>query len=65
MLFGGDDISTLGMCFSVFIYIRARFRFAQIGGNLTAQGKFQRRSCQLSFFFLPCRQSDKESFLAG
>ena len=25
------------MCFSMFVYIRARFRFALIGGNLTAQ----------------------------
>ena len=60
MLIGGDDISndviTLGTCFSMFVYIRARFRFALIGGNLTAQStgsktgiggefKFQRRSC--------------------
>ena len=37
MLFGGDDISTHGTCFSMFIYIRARFRVAQIGRNLTAQ----------------------------
>ena len=41
MLIGVDDISndvsTLGMCFSMFVYIRARFRFALIGGNLTAQ----------------------------
>ena len=41
MLFGGDDISngviTLGMCFLMFVYIRARFRFALIGENLTAQ----------------------------
>ena len=27
----------VGMCFSMFVYIRARFRFALIGGNLTAQ----------------------------
>ena len=27
--------------------------------------KFQRRSCKLSFLFLPCRQSDPESFLPG
>ena len=36
MLIGGDDISndvlTLGMCFSMFIYICACFRFALIGG---------------------------------
>ena len=41
MLIGGDDISndvmTLGTCFSRFVYIRARCRFALIGGNLTAQ----------------------------
>ena len=41
MLMGGDDISNdviiLGTCFSMFVYIRARFRFALIGGNLTAQ----------------------------
>ena len=38
---GGDDISndviTLGTCFSMFVYIRARFRFMLIGRNLTAQ----------------------------
>ena len=41
MLIGGDDISndaiTLGTCLSMFVYNRARFRFALIGGNLTAQ----------------------------
>ena len=41
MLIGGDDISNdviiLGTCFSMFVYIRARFRFALIGGKLTAQ----------------------------
>ena len=41
MLIGGDDIShdviTLGTCVSMFVYIRARFPFALIGGNLTAQ----------------------------
>ena len=41
MLIGGDDISddviTLGTCLLIFVYIRARFRFALIGGNLTAQ----------------------------
>ena len=40
MLIGGDDVSndviTLGTCFSMFVYIRTRFRFALIGGNLTA-----------------------------
>ena len=41
MLIGGDDISndviTLGTCFSMFVYIRACFRFVLIVGNLTAQ----------------------------
>ena len=41
MLIGGDDISndviTLGTRFSILVYIRARFLFALIGGNLTAQ----------------------------
>ena len=41
MLIGGDDICndviTLRTCFSMFVYFRARFRFALIGGNLTAQ----------------------------
>ena len=41
MLIGGDDVSnaviTLDACFSMFVYIRARFHFALIGGNLTVQ----------------------------
>ena len=44
MLIGGDDISndviTLGACFHAFFnvcLILSRFRFALIGGNLTAQ----------------------------
>ena len=41
MLIGGDDIGndviTLGTWFSMFAYIRARFRFPLIGGNLAAQ----------------------------
>ena len=41
MLIGGDDISsdviTLGTCFSMFVYIRAHFRFVLIARNLTAQ----------------------------
>ena len=41
MLIGGDDKSNdviiLGTCISMFVYIRARFRLALIGGNLTAQ----------------------------
>ena len=41
MLIGGDDLSndviTLGSCYSMFVYIRTRFPFLLIGGNLTAQ----------------------------
>ena len=42
MLVGGsDNISndgiTLGTCFSMFVYIRARFRFALSCRNMTAQ----------------------------
>ena len=41
MLIDGEDISNdviiLGTCFSMFVYIRARFCFALIGGNLTVQ----------------------------
>ena len=41
MLIGRDDVSndiiTFGTCFSMFVYICARFCLALIGGNLTAQ----------------------------
>ena len=41
MLIGKDDNSndviTLGACFSMFVYIRARFRFLLIGGNLVLE----------------------------
>ena len=68
MLIGRDDISndviTLGTWFSMFVYICARFRFALISGNLTAQStgspgelevefKFQRCSCKLFPFPFP------------
>ena len=47
MRIGGDDISngiiTRGTCFSMFVYIRARFRVALIGGNLTAQSTVSNR----------------------
>ena len=47
MLIGGDDINndviTLGASFSMFVYIRTRFRFALIGGNLTAQPTWSHR----------------------
>ena len=50
MLIGEDDISndviTLGTCFSMFVYIRARFRFALIGGNLTAQSTESHRKIE-------------------
>ena len=40
MLIGANDISndviTLGTCFLMFVYIRARLRFALIGGNSVA-----------------------------
>ena len=40
MPIGGDDsndVINLGTSFSMFVYIRARFRFTLIGGNLTAR----------------------------
>ena len=47
MLIGGDDCSndiiTRGTCFSMFVYICARFRFSLIGGNLTGQWTGSRR----------------------
>ena len=47
MLIGGDDICndaiTLGTCFSMFGCICARFRFALIAGNLTAQSTGKHR----------------------
>ena len=69
MLIGGDGISndviTLGMCFSMFVYIHAHFHFMLIGGNLTAQSTGSHRgirggiqipeghSWKLSFLFPP------------
>ena len=78
MLIGGDDISndviTLGSCFpAMFIYIRARFRFALIGGKLTAQSTGNHRevgggiqipetySCKLFFLFPLRRQSARRA----
>ena len=50
MLIGGDDISndviTLGMCFSMFVYFRVRLRFALIGGNLTVQSTGSNRGIE-------------------
>ena len=70
MLIGGDDICndviTIHTCFSMFAYIRAPFRLAPIGGNLTAQSTGSHTgSHKLSFIFPPRRQSAPERFLAG
>ena len=55
MLIGGDDISndiiTLGMCFSMFVYIHARFCFMLIGRNLTAQSTGSHRGIILEVEF--------------
>ena len=55
MLIGGDDISndvvTLGKCFSMFVYICPPFRFAMIGGNLTAQSTGSHRGIGGGFKF--------------
>ena len=32
-----NDVTTLGTCFSMSVYVRTCFRFTLIGGNLTAQ----------------------------
>ena len=81
MLICEDDVSNdviiVGTCFSLFVNICARFRFALIGGNLTAQSmgshggillevefKFQRRGCKLSFLFPPRRWPERRGELA-
>ena len=48
MLIGEDDITndvitSFGTCFSMFVYIRARYCFALIGGNLTTQSTASHR----------------------
>ena len=47
MLIGEGDIGnvviSLGTCLSMLVYIRARFRFALIGGNLKAQSSGSHR----------------------
>ena len=82
MLIAGDDISndviTLGTCFSMFVYIRTRFRFTLIGGNLTAQSTRSHRGIgggiqipgrdvvtSSRSFSRPRRLSAQESLLAG
>ena len=42
-----------------------RKRRRRAGGILEVEFKFQRRSCKLSYLFLPCRQSTPETLLAG
>ena len=37
MTFVITSLPLIGTCFSMFVYMRARFRFLLIGGNLTAQ----------------------------
>ena len=73
MLIGGDDISndviTLGTCFSMFVYIRACFRFVLIVGKLTAQstGNYRGigRKLQASLPFPAPPPQFPESLLAG
>ena len=82
MLIGGDGISndfiTLGTCFSMFVYICARFLFAPISGNLKVQSTESHRGTggeihipetllqTLLLFPAPPRdQSASESLLAG
>ena len=72
MVIAGDDIT------NDIITLRARFRFAMIEGNLTAQSMGSPQgigggiqipdtycSCKLSFLFPPCRSGAPESLLAG
>ena len=78
MVIGGDDISnevsTLGMCFSMFVYIHTHFHFMLIGSNLTAQsmgshmgigGGIQISETQLQALHPFCYQSAPENLLAG
>ena len=56
MLIGGDDINndiiTVSTCFSVFVYIRVRFRFALIGGNFTAKSTGSTGESEVKFKFI-------------
>ena len=53
MLIGRDDInndvSTLGSCFSMFVYILAHFHFVLIGRNLTPQSTESYREMEFKF----------------
>ena len=80
ILIGGDNISndaiTLGTRFSMFVYVRAHFRFApwrkydsSVDGepqeNWGVEFKFQRRCCKLSFLFPSRHHTAQENLLAG
>ena len=70
MLIGGDDISndviTLGTRLSMFVYTGARFRFALIGRNLTAQSTGSHRELEVKFKFQghSCKLSSRTGELA-
>ena len=59
----GNDVITHGTCFSMFVYICARFHFALISGNLAAQltgshggiGEIPETQLHVPFLF-PCRR---------
>ena len=70
MLIGGDDISndvmSIGTCFLMFVYIRARFLRADwrgATGEVGVEFKFRRRRWKLSFLFPPRRQSARRACL--
>ena len=71
MLIGGDDISndviTLGTRLSMFVDTGARFRFALIGRNLTAQSMGSHRELEVKFKFqgrISCKLSSRPGELA-
>ena len=57
MLICEDDVSNdviiVGTCFSLFVNICARFRFALIGRNLTAQSMGSHRAVSYTHLTLP------------
>ena len=65
LIAGGDsnDVITLGTCFSMFVYIRTRFRFTLIGGGIQIPGRDVVTSSRS--FSRPRRLSALESLLAG
>ena len=64
-----NDVITLGTCFSMFVYIRARFCFSLIDGNLTAQSTGSHRrivgGIQILLHFPAPPPGRPESLLAG